>query len=105
MEFFDKVENSPGALLIKLSMDTIQLNSVVQMILGDLFHSFGSLFTGIILALYYDWRLTLISFAFIPFIIGSNLLVSLTKRSGRKSYKKKKVEAFIRNSHKYKNYF
>ena len=93
MEFFDKVENSPGALLTKLSMDTIQLNSVVQMIIGDLFHSFGSLFTGIILALYYDWRLTLISFAFIPFIIGSNLLVSLTKRSGRKSYKKMKTEA------------
>ena len=93
MEFFDKVENSPGALLTKLSMDTIQLNSVVQMIIGDLFHSFGSLFTGIILALYYDWRLTLISFAFIPFIIGSNLLVSLTKRSGRKSYKKMNVEA------------
>ena len=93
MEFFDKVENSPGALLTKLSMDTIQLNSVVQMILGDLFHSFGSLFTGIILAIYYDWRLTLISFAFIPFIIGSNLLVSLTKRSGRKSYKKMNVEA------------
>ena len=93
MEFFDKVENSPGALLTKLSMDTIQLNSVVQMIIGDLFHSFGSLATGIILALYYDWRLTLISFAFIPFIIGSNLLVSFTKRSGRKSYKNMNVEA------------
>ena len=51
MEFFDKVENSPGALLTKLSMDTIQLNSVVQMIIGDLFHSFGSLFTGIFLAI------------------------------------------------------
>ena len=93
MKFFDEVENSPGALLTKLSMDTIQLNSVVQMIIGDLFHSFGSLFTGIILAIYYDWRLTLISFTFILFIIGSNLLVSLTKRSGRKSYKKMNVEA------------
>ena len=70
MEFFDKIENSPGALLTKLSMDTVQLNSVVQMIVGDLFHSFGSLVTGITLALYYDWRLTLISFCFIPFIIG-----------------------------------
>ena len=74
-------------------MDTIQLNSVFQMIIGDLFHSLGSLITGIILAIYYDWRLTLISFVFIPFIIGSNLLVSLTKRSGRKSYKNMNVEA------------
>ena len=93
MDFYDKVENSPGALLTKLSMDTVQLNSVFQMILGDLFLSLGSLLTGIILALYYDWRLTLISFIFIPFIIGSNLLVSFTKRSGRKSYKKMNVEA------------
>ena len=93
MEFYDEIENSPGALLTKLSMDTIQLNSVIQMIVGDLFHSFGSLATGIVLALYYDWRLTLISFAFIPFIIGANLLVSLTKRSGRDSYKKMNVEA------------
>ena len=30
---------------------------------------------------------------FIPFIIGANLLVSFTKRSGRKSYKKMNVEA------------
>ncbi len=93
MSFFDKVENSPGALLTKLSMDTIQLNSVFQMIIGDLFHSLGSLVTGIALALYYDWRLTIVSFCFIPFIIGSNLLVSLTKRSGRNSYKKNNVEA------------
>ena len=93
MGFYDKVENSPGALLTKLSMDTIQLNSIFQMILGDLFHSFGSLATGIALAVYYDWRLTIVSFCFIPFIIGSNLLVSLTKRSGRESYKKNNVEA------------
>ena len=66
MDFYDKVENSPGALLTKLSSDTVQLNSVFQMILGDLFLSLGSLLTGIILAIYYDWRLTLISFAFIP---------------------------------------
>ena len=88
MEFFDKIENSPGALLTKLSIDTVQLNSVFQMIIGDLFHSFGSLVTGLTLAICYDWRLTLVSFCFIPFIILSNLLVAQTKRSGRESYKK-----------------
>ena len=93
MSFYDKVENSPGALLTKLSMDTIQLNSVFQMIIGDLFHSLGSLATGIGLAVYYDWRLTIVSFCFIPLIIGCNLLVSLTKRSGRKSYKQNNIEA------------
>ena len=93
MAFFDKIENSPGALLTKLSMDTIQLNSVLQMIIGDLFHSCGSLIMGIVLAVYYDWRLTIVSFFFIPFIIGSKLLISLTKRSGRESYKIINIEA------------
>ena len=93
MSFFDKMENSPGALLTKLSMDTIQLNSVLQMIIGDLFHSLGSFIIGMALANYYDWRLTIVSFIFIPFIIGSKLLVSLTKRSGRESYKKINIEA------------
>ena len=91
--FFDKIENSPGALLSKLSIDTIQLNSVFQMIVGDLFHSLGSLVSGLILSIYYDWRLTVVSFCFIPFIIISNLLVAKTKRSGRKSYKKNNIEA------------
>ena len=93
LSFFDEIENSPGALLSKLSIDTVQLNSVFQMIIGDLFHSFGSLSSGLILSIYYDWRLTAISFCFIPFIIISNLLVAKTKRSGRKSYKKKNIEA------------
>ena len=93
MSFFDKIQNSPGALLSKLSIDTIQLNSIFQMIIGDLFHSSGSLISGLILSIYYDWRLTLISFCFIPFIVTSNLLVAKTKRSGRQSYKKNNIEA------------
>jgi len=93
MAFYDEIENSPGALLTKLSIDTVQLNSVFQMIIGDLFHSFGSLLTGLTLAISYDWRLTLVSFCFIPFIICSNLLVAQTKRSGRESYKQNNIKA------------
>ena len=93
MSFFDEIENSPGALLTKLSIDTIQLNSVFQMIIGDVFHCLGSLITGLTLAIFYDWRLTLVSFCFIPFIICSNLLVAKTKRSGRESYKKNNIKA------------
>ena len=93
MDFFDKIENSPGSLLAKLSIDTIQLNSVFQMIIGDLFHSFGSLITGLTLAICYDWKLTIVSFCFIPFIICSNLLVIQTKRSGRESYKNNNIKA------------
>ena len=84
LSFFNLIENSPGALLTKLSIDTVQLKSVFQMIIGDLFHSFGSLFSGIIFAIYYDWRLSMVSFCFIPFIITSKLLIAKTRRSGIK---------------------
>ena len=93
LSFFNIIENSPGALLTKLSIDTIQLKSVFQMIIGDLFHSFGSLITGIIFAINYDWRLSLVSFCFTPFIITSNLLIAKTRRSGNKPYKKMNIEA------------
>ena len=93
LSFYDKIENSPGALLSKLSIDTIQLNSIFQMILGDLFHCFGSLLSGLILSIHYDWRLTMISFCFTPFIITSNLLIAKTRRSGSKSFNKNNIEA------------
>ena len=93
LSFFDKIENSPGALLSKLSIDTIQLKSILQMIIGDLFHSFGSLISGLILAFYYDWRLSLVSCCFLPFIITSNLLIAKIRRSGSKSYNKNNIEA------------
>ena len=93
LSFYDKIENSPGALLSKLSIDTIQLNSIFQMVIGDLFHCFGALISGLILSIYYDWRLTIVSFFFIPFIITSNLLIAKTRRSGSKSFNKNNIEA------------
>ena len=93
LSFYDKIENSPGALLSKLSIDTIQLNSIFQMVIGDLFHCFGALISGLILSIYYDWRLTIVSFFFIPFIITSNLLIAKTRRSGNKSFNKNNIEA------------
>ena len=93
LSFYDEIENSPGALLSKLSIDTIQLNSIFQMIIGDLFHCFGSLLSGLLLSMYYDWRLSIVSFCFIPFIITSNILIAKTRRSGRKSFNKNNIEA------------
>ena len=93
LSFFDKIENSPGVLLSKLSIDTIQLKSILQMIIGDLFHSLGSLISGLILTFYYDWRLSLVSCCFIPFIIISNLLIAKIRRSGSKLFNKNNIEA------------
>ena len=63
------------------------------MIIGDLFHCLGSLISGLLLSFYYDWRLSIISCCFIPFIIISNLLIAKTRRSGNKYYNKSNIEA------------
>ena len=69
--FFDEDENSPGALLTKLSLDTTQLNSIILTLVGDVLSTTGNTIVGLVLGFYYDWKLTLITLCFIPFIVFS----------------------------------
>ena len=67
--YYDIDENSPGALLTKLSLDTTQLNTIILTLVGDVLQTSGNLITGLVLGFIHDYRITLISLAFIPFII------------------------------------
>ena len=67
--YFDIEENSPGGLLTKLSLDTTQLNSIILTLVGDVLQTSGNLITGLIIGFIHDYRITLISLIFIPFII------------------------------------
>lgn len=66
--FFDLTENSPGALLTQLSIDTTQLNSLVLELLGDVVNVIFNVIVGVILSFIFDWRLAFIGVCFIPFI-------------------------------------
>ena len=44
--YFDIDNNSPGALLTKLSIDTTQLNSIILTLVGDVLQTTGNLITG-----------------------------------------------------------
>ena len=88
--YFDIDENSPGALLTKLSIDTTQLNSIILTLVGDILQTTGNLLTGLIMGFCYDYRLTLITMIFIPFIIFALVMVkdsilSPTKRKDNKT--------------------
>ena len=72
--YFDIKENSPGALVTKLSIDTMNLNQLLLTITGTLIQCFFILALGIILGCLIEYRLTLIDFAFVPFIVFSNIL-------------------------------
>ena len=69
--FFDKHENSPGSLITRLTSDTTKLNGVVLTMIGVTIQSIVSLLLGIILGFIYDWRISLIVLAFLPFLVFS----------------------------------
>ena len=75
LSYFDIEENSPGALLTKLSIDTTQLNSIVLTLVGDILQTSGNLITGLTIGFVYDYKLTFISLIFIPFIIFALVMV------------------------------
>lgn len=80
MAFYDKPSNSPGALLTKLSSDTTQLNGVVLAMVGVSIQSAMSLVIGLALGFVYEWRLSLIASAFMPFIILAGILQSKLRK-------------------------
>jgi ABC-type multidrug transport system fused ATPase/permease subunit len=84
--YFDIDDNAPGALLTKLSIDTTQLNSIILTFVGDVVQTTGCTICGLVIGFIYDYRLTLISICFIPFIVGA---VVIAKDSVRTVTKKR----------------
>jgi ABC-type multidrug transport system fused ATPase/permease subunit len=74
LSFFDVNENSPGALMTKMSLNTLQLNQIMQTILGVSVQCASVLIVGLVLGCYYEYRLTLINFCFVPFIVALNII-------------------------------
>ena len=62
-------------LAYKLSIDTTQLNSIILTLVGDVLQTTGNLITGLVTGFVHDYRLTLISLGFIPFIIAALVMV------------------------------
>ena len=86
--FFDVDENAPGALLTRLSIDTMQLNSIILSIFGSTVQVSCVIIVSLGMGLYYDWRLTLIIVAFVPLIAFSIFIrTQLRKGSSREGIK------------------
>ena len=88
--YFDIDDNSPGALLTKLSIDTTQLNSIILTLVGDVLQTSGNLITGLVTGFIHDYRLTFISLGFIPFIVAAFVMtkdsvLSPTKKKDNKT--------------------
>ena len=73
LSFFDLKENAPGALVTKLAIDTMNLNQLLLTITGTLIQCLFITILGMTLGCLIEYILTLIDFAFVPFIVLFNI--------------------------------
>ncbi|XP_042225494.1 ATP-dependent translocase ABCB1-like isoform X2 [Homarus americanus] len=74
--WFDKERNSVGALCSRLSGDTSAVQGATGSRVGTIVQSVTMLGIGVGLALYYDWRLGLVTLPFVPFVLTAVYLQS-----------------------------
>ena len=91
LAYFDVNENSPGSLLTRMSIDTMELNQMLNSIFGVTIQCGVVLVVGLILGCYYEYRLALIDFCFVPFIVAANVI----RRGMMQGSSKKGVKANI----------
>ena len=93
MSYFDINENSPGALLTKLSVDSSEIDSLILDLVGAKLTVISTLLISFVLGMIYDWKTTLILFVFVPLIIYGNIKREDYKDNGRESSKLMKIES------------
>ena len=93
LSFFDLTINSPGSLLTRLSIDTTQLNSLLLTILGSTVQCSVVFVIGLVLGCIYEYRLTLILFCFVPFIVASMIIRRMLNRGSSREGVKVNIEA------------
>ena len=91
LSYFDVNENSPGSLLTRMSIDTMELNQMLNSILGVSVQCGVVLIVGLIIGCYYEYRLTLVDFCFVPFIVAANVI----RRGMMQGTSKKGVKANV----------
>uniref|UniRef100_H2ZPC0 Bile salt export pump n=1 Tax=Ciona savignyi TaxID=51511 RepID=H2ZPC0_CIOSA len=72
--YFDDHRHSSGALCTRLSMDASRVQGCTGVRIGTIIKNFSSLGVALGIAFAYGWKLTLLTIAFIPFLVLGGLL-------------------------------
>lgn len=72
--WFDLPKNNAGTLTARLSTDCKNINGVTSTYLGIIVQNVTCLLTGLIIALAYEWRISLVTLALIPFILVAGVI-------------------------------
>lgn len=68
VSYYDKKENTAGAISIRLATDAFQLNNMVSGVMGVMCLNIATVSISLTLGLYYSWKVTLIALALSPLI-------------------------------------
>ncbi|XP_065439382.1 ATP-dependent translocase ABCB1-like isoform X4 [Chrysemys picta bellii] len=89
--WYDDPKNTIGVLLTRLATDASQVKGATGSRLGLFTKTASTLLTAIIIACVYDWRLTLLILACIPFVIAASA-IRLSSVAGQESKDQKALE-------------
>ncbi|XP_075244761.1 ATP-dependent translocase ABCB1-like isoform X2 [Convolutriloba macropyga] len=74
IEFFDKADNSTGALTAKLAKDASLIQGATGVRLKSVFEAMTGMVVGLVIAFYYGWQLALLILAAVPLITFSGAI-------------------------------
>ncbi|KAI9015678.1 P-loop containing nucleoside triphosphate hydrolase protein [Phycomyces nitens] len=86
--FYDDPENSLGGLTSRLAVDAKNVNEMVTKSWGDITQIIATAITGLCIAFYQSWLLTLVVLCVAPFIMGSTAYESRINRGFEDKSKK-----------------
>ena len=86
LSYFDVTRNSPGSLLTRMAINTMELKLMLTTILGTTIQCGCSFIVGILIGCFYQYRLILIDYSFVPVVLILNILRrQFIESSGKKS--------------------
>ena len=72
--WFDKPKNSSGALSARLASDCKAVNGIVTTFISISIQSATTLIAGVVIALIYEWRTSLVALGLLPLIVISGMV-------------------------------
>lgn len=88
MAWFDITENGTGSLCAKLSGEAAAIQGATGQRIGTLVQSVSTILLGLILAMYYEWRLGLVGMIFMPIILIAIYMQGLLQSKETLNYHK-----------------
>nr|ADV76539.1 ATP-binding cassette sub-family B member 3 [Trichoplusia ni] len=81
--YFDKECNTVGAMCARLSGDTAEVQGATGLRIGLILQGLSSVLVGFLMAICYNWKLTLVGTVFLPLMVGSIWLEGMVSQQSQ----------------------